>query len=114
MRRTSWALPRARSERSKRDARRSSPPRGNSSTKRVTRLTTVEEIAEAAEISKGTVYLYFGSKDELYVSVILEGFGELEKRLVAAVEGGEHVTRRSWPSSPSSSTTASTTGNISG
>ncbi len=37
--------------------------------------TTVEEIAEAAEISKGTVYLYFASKDELYVSVILEGFG---------------------------------------
>lgn len=54
-------------------------------------LTTVEEIAEAAEISKGTVYLYFGSKDELYVSVILEGFGELEKRLVSAVESGASV-----------------------
>ncbi len=51
-------------------------------------LTTVEEIAEAAEISKGTVYLYFASKDELYVSVILEGFEELERRLVSAVESG--------------------------
>ena len=36
--------------------------------------TTVEEIAEAADVSKGTVYLYFSSKDELYVSVVLEGF----------------------------------------
>lgn len=36
--------------------------------------TTVEEIAKAADVSKGTVYLYFASKDELYVSVVLEGF----------------------------------------
>ncbi len=57
-------------------------------------LTTVEEIAEAAEISKGTIYLYFESKDELYVSVILEGFGELEKRMVEVVEGGGTVNEK--------------------
>jgi AcrR family transcriptional regulator len=37
-------------------------------------MTTVEEIADAADVSKGTVYLYFTSKDELYVSAVLEGF----------------------------------------
>jgi TetR/AcrR family transcriptional regulator len=57
-------------------------------------MTTVEEIAEAAEISKGTVYLYFGSKDELYVSVILEGFGELEKKMVAVVESPATVNEK--------------------
>ena len=43
--------------------------------------TTVEEIAEAAEVSKGTVYLYFGSKDELYVTVVLESFDIVEDLL---------------------------------
>jgi len=42
---------------------------------------TVDDIAAAAELSKGTVYLYFRSKDELYASVILEGFEKLEERL---------------------------------
>lgn len=42
---------------------------------------TMEEIAERAELSKGTLYLYFKSKDELYISVILEGFHILEERL---------------------------------
>ncbi len=43
--------------------------------------TTVDDIAAAAELSKGTVYLYFSSKDELYASVVLEGFDKLEERL---------------------------------
>lgn len=42
---------------------------------------TMDEIAERAELSKGTLYLYFRSKDELYISVILEGFHLLEDRL---------------------------------
>lgn len=42
---------------------------------------TMDDIAEAAELSKGTVYLYFRSKDELYASVVLEGFEKLEERL---------------------------------
>jgi len=44
-------------------------------------ITTMEEIAAAAEVSKGTLYLYFGSKDELYVTGIMEGFDILEERL---------------------------------
>lgn len=43
--------------------------------------TTVNEIAEAADLSKGTVYLYFASKDELYVSVVMESFHIVEGRL---------------------------------
>jgi len=33
--------------------------------------TTVEEIARKAQVSKGTVYFYFRSKDDLYVSLII-------------------------------------------
>jgi AcrR family transcriptional regulator len=54
--------------------------------------TTMDEIAERAELSKGTLYIYFKSKDELYVSVIVEGFRILEKRMqeaLAKVEGPE-------------------------
>jgi AcrR family transcriptional regulator len=43
--------------------------------------TTMEEIASAAEVSKGTLYLYFSSKDELYVSIILEGFQIIDQKL---------------------------------
>ena len=34
---------------------------------------TMDEIADKAELSKGTLYLYFKSKDELYVSLLSEG-----------------------------------------
>ncbi len=43
--------------------------------------TTVGEIADAANLSKGTVYLYFASKDELYVTVVLESFQAVEESL---------------------------------
>jgi len=51
---------------------------------------TMEEIANRAELSKGTVYFYFKSKDELYVSLMIPMIEELsrlltkfEKRVVA-------------------------------
>jgi len=34
---------------------------------------TMDEIAEIAELSKGTLYLYFNSKDELYLSLLSDG-----------------------------------------
>jgi TetR/AcrR family transcriptional regulator len=43
---------------------------------------TIDKIAEKAELSKGTIYSYFESKDELYVSAIIEAFLELEKALI--------------------------------
>jgi AcrR family transcriptional regulator len=43
--------------------------------------TSMDEIAQLAELSKGTVYLYFKSKDELYRTIILRGFIILKKKL---------------------------------
>jgi TetR/AcrR family transcriptional regulator len=34
---------------------------------------TMDEIAEAAELSKGTIYLYYKSKEDLYLSVVMRG-----------------------------------------
>lgn len=45
---------------------------------------TVDEIAEKAEVSKGAIYLYFSSKEELYLSVMSEGMDILIGRLVSA------------------------------
>jgi len=46
--------------------------------------TTMDEVAHRTELSKGTLYLYFGSKEELYVTVISEGLRILFDRLEAA------------------------------
>lgn len=49
---------------------------------------TMEEIANRAELSKGTLYLYFKSKEELYVSLVEEGaqlFHEYFKRATSPV-----------------------------
>jgi len=42
---------------------------------------SMDEVAKAAELSKGTVYLYFKSKDELYRTIILRGFIILKRQL---------------------------------
>jgi TetR/AcrR family transcriptional regulator len=41
---------------------------------------TMDEIAAQAELSKGTLYLYFKSKEQLYMSIVQRGF-ELQQRL---------------------------------
>jgi AcrR family transcriptional regulator len=48
--------------------------------------TTMDEIAHRAELSKGTLYLYFASKEELYGSVMSEGLNILFDRLKEALE----------------------------
>lgn len=50
--------------------------------------TTMDEIATAAELGKGTLYLYFSGKDELYISIILEGFEIIEEKL-REIKGSE-------------------------
>jgi len=42
--------------------------------------TSIEEIAQAARVSKGTIYLYFKSKDELYLSLMFPTLEELGRR----------------------------------
>lgn len=44
-------------------------------------LTTVEEIATAAELGKGTIYSYFKSKDEIYIAILESEFDILLGRM---------------------------------
>ena len=39
--------------------------------------TTMDEIAEVAELSKGTIYLYYKSKEDLYLAVVMRGMQTL-------------------------------------
>ncbi len=41
----------------------------------------LDDVAEAAGVGKGTVYIYFKNKEELYYSLIFEGFVEMVDRL---------------------------------
>lgn len=45
---------------------------------------TVDEIAEHAEVAKGTVYLYFESKEALLSHLLLEGLDALSEQLAEA------------------------------
>ena len=51
---------------------------------------TVESVAERAEVSKGTVYLYFASKESLLAHLLLEGLenlvSELERAYADAID----------------------------
>lgn len=47
---------------------------------------TVDEIAHGSGLAKGTIYLYFKSKEDIYVSVISEGMGLLKKEMEKAVQ----------------------------
>lgn len=40
--------------------------------------TTMDEIANGCELAKGTLYLYFKSKEELYVTIMVEGLALLK------------------------------------
>jgi AcrR family transcriptional regulator len=50
------------------------------------RQTTLEEVANRAGVSKGTVYLYFASKDDLFRAVV-------EKKVVMLLEAAEAIAR---------------------
>ena len=59
---------------------------------------TFEEIAEAAGVSRGLVYNYFGDKQGLVAAVYVRGMERLDARLAGAVDGvddlGEERLRR--------------------
>ena len=42
--------------------------------------TTIDEIAERAELAKGTIYLYFKSKEEMYTALMEDGLALLVQR----------------------------------
>jgi TetR/AcrR family fatty acid metabolism transcriptional regulator len=47
--------------------------------------TTVDQIARTARVAKGTVYLYFRSKDEILRQALAEGLAALERTTVPAI-----------------------------
>jgi AcrR family transcriptional regulator len=46
---------------------------------------TMDEIAEEAELSKGTLYLYFKTKEELYLAIAIRGNEILRKKTEIAI-----------------------------
>ena len=47
---------------------------------------TMDEVAEVAELSKGTLYLYFKSKEDLYLGVILRAMEVLKSLFIEALK----------------------------
>lgn len=48
--------------------------------------TSMNQIAKAVELSKGTLYLYFTNKEELYISLQIEGMEILNSAFTKSVE----------------------------
>lgn len=47
---------------------------------------TMDEVAEKAELSKGTLYLYFGSKEELHLAIKLRASGLVEEMFKKVID----------------------------
>jgi AcrR family transcriptional regulator len=52
---------------------------------------TMDEIAEAAELSKGTLYLYYKCKEDLYLGVMMRGIQILHDRIVDVIARNQPV-----------------------
>ena len=48
---------------------------------------TMDDVAEKAELSKGTIYLYFASKEDLYMAVARKSINLLNEVTMKATEG---------------------------
>ena len=48
---------------------------------------TLDEVARVADVGKGTLYLYYRSKEELYRAALHAGLVELCERLESCVDG---------------------------
>lgn len=48
----------------------------------------LSDVAEAAGVGKGTLYIYFKSKEDLYLSVLYSGFTRLVEHLRSQMNGG--------------------------
>lgn len=49
---------------------------------------TVESIAKKAELSKGSIYLYFNSKEEIYANILLDDIDKFNKRFSTIFRNG--------------------------
>jgi len=48
------------------------------------RDTTIDDIARAVELARGTIYLYFENKEEIYATILEEGLDLLREMIVAS------------------------------
>lgn len=55
---------------------------------------TMPQIAKAAELAPGTLYLYFPSKDALYTELLIEGYDRLEQHLKDSVALGSTAMKK--------------------
>jgi len=49
---------------------------------------TLDEVADEADVGKGTIYLYFTDKDDLFFQTAVAGFDEMCERLRASATAG--------------------------
>lgn len=54
-------------------------------------LSTMDEIAETAELAKGTLYLYYHSKEDLYLAVLMRGLVILRSMFREVIEKQKSV-----------------------
>ena len=66
----------------------------------------LDDIAAAAGVGKGTLYVYFDSKEDLYFTLTYEGFAQLVDRLNAQLEGEGENARSQEPGAGSQKLTA--------
>jgi len=57
-------------------------------------LTTMDDIVEKAGLSKGAIYQYFSTKEDLFLALCRMQQADLRKRLEEAFAGGGHVRER--------------------
>jgi AcrR family transcriptional regulator len=50
------------------------------------RDTTIDDIARSAELARGTIYLYFENKEEIYATILEEGLDVLRELLVSSYD----------------------------
>jgi len=56
--------------------------------------TKLDDIAEEAELSKGTIYLYFDSKEDLFFSLVRQKMAQLMDRLRRSVQTAKPILER--------------------
>jgi AcrR family transcriptional regulator len=57
-------------------------------------LSTMDDIALKSELSKGTLYLYFRSKEELYFAISIRALQALRRMFESAIDTGKPVIER--------------------
>lgn len=56
--------------------------------------TKLDEVARQAEIAKGTLYLYFESKEDLFVQCLLDGYDKSQERAAEIIASRKDIKKR--------------------